>query len=141
MFKHPHRELTGGDVDATMVECMDKCFDLGIGRQRILPASGQPVHERTFDLCAALHDLQGVQGTDQLTAKSLSVNGSVMRGTVSPDDRPRTATPLRKPLDEVRAADVLIVIEGFRFKINRFVKNGFEGRFHDRVLMVFGLRD
>src|SRR5258706_2697545 len=91
--------------------------------------------EEFFDLRPVLQNLQGVQSTDQRIVK-LSTVGGVRRGPVSTDNRPRASPPLGKPLDEIRAADVLIVIEGIGFKINRFMKDGFEGRFHIRLLMV-----
>src|ERR1700733_10914310 len=109
---------------------MNEFFALRVGRPRSSTAMGEPIHGTAFDLRAVLHELQRAQGVDPLTVKLLTVVGT-LRGAVRANNRPRAPTPIGKPFNEFRAADVLIVIEGLSGKTDRFVNDEFEGCFHD----------
>jgi hypothetical protein len=55
-------------VNAAVIEGMDEFVELGIGR-RIVFTMSQPAHTPTFDLGPLLHELQRVQGAEQLAAE------------------------------------------------------------------------
>src|SRR5690349_11763328 len=85
--------------------------------------------------------MQGTQRGGEMLTKAHTVDCSVASGPCRTDGCLSTLPPLSKPFHQLRAADILILIERASLKTHRFLQNRFKGRMHGRLLLFIRVRE